>query len=676
MNAGYLAPDSASTWWTAGLEDPQHKDLRDVEDYTALIPPTPYQPEGREGYSTDGDFAEENKKAYKVVMAYVFNCNCEGSEVSKCKSDAESGPSLPVRVQFSDVLYSKSRPIVTPHKDALSGVGAEVGDGLEKGRLTKYRWYAVELDANEEPIGPYYLQAEVEPYSQHHFEISDRQLKTQEQIGKKANFCELERHEHLAYMKSLLRGAWKMAAFATVAMDDVGSGGLRNAGSTCSRCRSAGCPEAWNQICDGADNRELCAAKEEPIQKCVKASKKDAQKCLYTTEKQDLAQDPARISQEAFLFSLMAYIEDEGEDGSSAYKGMRDCFRQYGPYNDVAVMQLEHYSYRKRAMFENKDIKHHYERWSIQRRAAGEEAFELGKKLMKARGANGRRGLDRHAFVYSWLVANGVQVIVHKAFGYIDEVPNDDFFGPPSGTGTPYFVDRKGLLAKVRSRYLMYRYFADFKDPGKLKENRQVPDEKQWKTDYRYNVKIDGHKFVKFWLSKKAEKVRDADIDDYRKFLRRAHGVSEFGWLNQKKGGFLWLSTVKVPEMQGASFQYMSLMADEYPCEKFRMDDWKEDLNIAGVVQINKIPDVLQLLTNPLRDYPLDGVVPGETDDFSLPETPSVPERPPAFDHPARSEDSAEDAASTEAASSAGGDSYSASSSAASSGGDYDSSDS
>merc|ERR1719440_268646 len=83
--------------------------------------------------------------------------------------------------------------------------------------------------------------------------------------------------------------------------------------------------------------------------------------------------------------------------------------------------------------------------------------------------------LDRHAFVYCWLVAQGGQVITRHTFkDYRLHPDQDDWFGTEgrgtlfghTGTMIPRHNDELGPLARARARYGSYRNIAEMKTDG------------------------------------------------------------------------------------------------------------------------------------------------------------------------------------------------------------------
>jgi len=251
-----------------------------------------------------------------------------------------------------------------------------------------------------------------------------------------------------------------------------------------------------------------------------------------------------------------------------------------------------------------------------------DKVFKIGVKMMKARVedslAEGEvepsqpasyEGLDRHAFAYCWLVAQGAQFFDCKANSGFwngkkcnNVVPADEFFGPPM----PNNPDSQGALARVRSKLLGYSQFAAYNNPKK-KNVVDLLSERIWTHQPPKDAGVSRHDWVKFWHTLNAEKMPFTKLKEmygYQQFLTDLFDAAvQTGWNNAAVVQFPPLTNnmgdeladdeakqtqlrqqTSEAKLEGMGFHYMSLLADEFRCGK------KQDVKA-------KYPDHLQLLT-------------------------------------------------------------------------------
>jgi len=192
-----------------------------------------------------------------------------------------------------------------------------------------------------------------------------------------------------------------------------------------------------------------------------------------------------------------------------------------------------------------------------------EQVFELGVKMMDAQGSkqnNKWSGLDRHAFVYCWLVAYGMQYVScigHMWMGCSMTPENDEFFGPPDAK----YSDNVGPLAKVRSKLWQSRVVAGLKDPEKelKKDPGSQFDWLQDATAKKEDENIDKGRFIKYWHTVNAESMDKDQLEPFHAFMKQSFEAA-------KNHG--WQTAQRLDRMPGSSFQYMSLLAGEFPIKR------------------------------------------------------------------------------------------------------------
>jgi len=211
------------------------------------------------------------------------------------------------------------------------------------------------------------------------------------------------------------------------------------------------------------------------------------------------------------------------------------------------------------------------------RKKFAKQVFDLGLAMMNAhanqlaeKGTRGTanqprswQGLDRHAFAYCWLVVYGQQHVDCGLF-YCSMVPkNDIFFGPPQ----PENPDNQGVMAKVRSKLWQYRLFAGYAQPAEKDVNSMLKK----KHSIEHEVRIERNDFVKFWYALKGEKISKDSVkeaEDYHEFLVKSFDAAQnSGWRGANGKGKVWHHKGGA-YFHGVGFQYMSLLAAEYPCER------------------------------------------------------------------------------------------------------------